>query len=104
MRRALLFGGVAVAGLLAYTVPHAMAAKEGYEQNKIRLQIQELSSENEVLQTELDRLKNPQIIASFAQQQGMAMRQKARFVTLTEQAKAAPEPSLFARLAAFSFH
>ena len=106
LNRAFLLGSLAVAGLLAYTVPHALAAKEGYEQNKIRHQIQEIARENEVLQAELMSLKNPQVIEAYAQQQGMALRDKARFVTLKMPKKAAappPKPTLMSRMASFGF-
>ncbi|MBW3625116.1 MAG: hypothetical protein KY468_17095 [Armatimonadetes bacterium] len=103
MRRAMLFGTAAITALLAYTIPYATAAREGYQQNKIRTQIQELSRDNEVLQTELASLKNPQIIEAYAAQNGMVMREKAQFVTLPQTTQAAPQPSLLARLSAFSF-
>ena len=98
MRRALLFGAAAMTGLLAYTIPYAMAAKEGYEQNKITQQIQQVVRDNEVLQTELASLKNPQRVGAYVAQAGMVMRDQAQFVRLAKPAKAAPKQSLFARL------
>jgi hypothetical protein len=103
MRRAALYGSAAIAALLAYTVPFALASKEGYEQNKIRAEIQELSQRNEELQTQLASLKNPRMLDAYAVKQGMIPRDKPRFVSLPDAPKAAPKRSLFARLASLSF-
>ena len=105
MRRAILIGGLSAAAVLAYTIPFAGVAREGYAQNKIRIQIQEISRENEVLQTEMTSLKNPKLIEAYADKTGMVMRDKAQFVNLPLPAKAAPsQKTLFARLSSFSLH
>jgi hypothetical protein len=103
MRRALLWGGLFAAFLLAYTIPFAGAAQEGYHQNQIKLQIQQLNRDNEYLNTVAARLRNPQRVEAYAVKSGMVMRQGALFVTLKPEKTAAPAPKpLLARLASLS--
>ena len=105
MSRALVASAFGVAAVLAYTIPYAMAAQEGYAQNETKIELQQLNRDNEDLRTELARLRNPDRIAAYAVHSGMVMRQSAQFITLRDEGRAAPpRKSLLARLMPFGLH
>ena len=105
MQRAMVAGGIAGFAVLAYTVPFARSAREGYAQDRIKIELQDLARDNETLHTQLANLKNPARVEAFASQSGMVMRQSAQFITIPWDAPAKPKASTFlARLATFRLH